>query len=63
VDVFRPREEVPGIVDDVLEREDVATVWLQLGIRHDDAGARVEESGRNFVQDKCIKVEHSRLVD
>jgi predicted CoA-binding protein len=36
---------------------------LQLGISHDDAGAHVEESGRRFVQDKCIKVEHARLVD
>ncbi|WP_227130582.1 CoA-binding protein [Halorubellus salinus] len=63
VDVFRPGDEAPGIVDAVLEREDVETVWLQLGITNDDAGRRVEESGRNFVQDRCIKVEHSRLVD
>lgn len=63
VDVFRPSDEVPGIVDEVLEREDVESVWLQLGISHDDAGARVEESGRQFVQDECIKVEHARLVD
>ncbi|WP_323677386.1 CoA-binding protein [Halorubellus sp. PRR65] len=63
VDVFRPSDEVPEIVDAVLEREDVATVWLQLGITHEDAGRRVEESGRSFVQDRCVKVEHSRLVD
>lgn len=63
VDVFRPSDEVPQIVDEVLEREDVESVWLQLGIRHEDAGARVEESGRQFVQDECIKVEHARLAD
>lgn len=63
VDVFRPSAEVSGIVDEVLARDDVATVWLQLNIRDDEAGARVEESGRAFVQDKCIKVEHGRLVD
>ena len=63
VDVFRPSDEAPGIVDAVLDRDDVETVWLQLGITNDDAGRRVEESGRNFVQDRCIKVEHSRLVD
>ncbi|NHN40039.1 CoA-binding protein [Halorubellus sp. JP-L1] len=62
VDVFRPSDEVPGIVDEVLAREDVDAVWLQLGISHDEAGTRVEESGRAFVQDTCIKVEHSRLV-
>jgi predicted CoA-binding protein len=62
VDVFRPSEEVSGIVDEVLERDDVAAVWLQLNIRDDEAGERVEASGREFVQDRCIKVEHQRLV-
>lgn len=62
VDVFRPSEEVSGIVDEVLAREDVDAVWLQLGIRDDEAGERVEASGRRFVQDRCIKVEHGRLL-
>jgi hypothetical protein len=61
VDVFRPSDEVPGIVDQVLERDDVNTVWLQLGIRHDEAGERVRASGRTFVQDECLKVVHRRL--
>jgi predicted CoA-binding protein len=62
VDVFRPSEEAPGIVDEVLARDDIEGVWLQLNIRNDGAGARVEDSGRQFVQDRCIKVEHQRLV-
>jgi predicted CoA-binding protein len=62
VDVFRPSDEVSGIVDEVLDREDAETVWLQLGITDDAAGERVEESGRNFVQDRCLKVEHRRLL-
>jgi predicted CoA-binding protein len=61
VDVFRPSEEVPVIVDAALERDDVETVWLQLGITDVDAGDRVEASGRRFVQDRCMKVEHQRL--
>ena len=61
VDVFRPSDEAPDIVDQVLARDDVDTVWLQLGIRHDEAGERVRDSGRTFVQDKCLKVEHQRL--
>lgn len=63
VDVFRPGEEADGIVDEVLERDDVKAVWLQLGIRNDEAGRRVEESGRLFVQDRCLKTEHGRLAD
>ncbi|QPV63556.1 CoA-binding protein [Halosimplex litoreum] len=61
VDVFRPTDEVPGIVDEALGRDDVGTVWLQLGIIHDDAGERAEAAGRHFVQDRCLKVEHGRL--
>ena len=62
VDVFRPSDEVAGIVDEVLERDDVDAVWLQLGISDDESGERVRDSGREFVQDNCIKVEHQRLA-
>ena len=61
VDVFRPSEEVPGIVDEVLELDDVQALWLQLGIADDEAAARAEDAGLLVVQNKCIKVEHSRL--
>ena len=62
VDVFRPSDEVPGIVDDALERDDVDALWLQLGIERDDAASRAEDAGLRVVQDRCMKVEHSRLV-
>jgi predicted CoA-binding protein len=62
VDVFRPSEEVAGIVEEVLEREDVEVVWTQNGIRDREAGERVEESGRQYVEDRCLKVEHQRLT-
>ncbi|MFB6142727.1 MAG: CoA-binding protein [Halorientalis sp.] len=61
VDVFRPSEEVPGIVDAVLERDDVKVLWLQLGITDDEAAARAEDAGLQVVQDHCLKVEHQRL--
>ncbi len=61
VDVFRPSAEVGGIVESVLDRSDVDTVWLQLGIRNDRAGRQIRKSGRQFVQDSCLKVEHRRL--
>lgn len=62
VDVFRPSDEAPGIVDEVLERDDVDTVWLQLGIRNDAAAEKAESAGLQFVQDRCLKVEYQRLV-
>ena len=62
VDVFRPSDEVAGIVDEVLERPDAGVVWTQLGIRDDEAAARAEAAGREVVQDRCLKVEHQRLL-
>jgi hypothetical protein len=67
VNVFRPSEEVPGIVEQVIDRKesrgDVQAIWLQLGISHDEAAARAEDAGLRVVQDRCMKVEHGRLVE
>ena len=62
LDVFRPSDEVAGIVDEALTREDIAVIWLQLGIHDDEAVARAEAAGRQVVQDRCMKVAHQRLV-
>lgn len=62
LDVFRPAAEVPDIVDAAIDRGDVETIWLQLGIRHDAAAKRAETAGMRVVQDRCIKVEHHRLL-
>jgi predicted CoA-binding protein len=37
-------------------------IWLQLGIRDDEARALTAASGIIFVMDKCIKQEHTRLL-
>lgn len=62
VDVFRPSEEVPGIVDEALERDDAGVIWTQLGIRHEEAVRRAEQGGKRVVEDRCLKVEHQRLM-
>jgi len=62
VNVFRPSEEVSGIVDEAIQRDDVLVVWTQLGIRDAAAATRAEEAGKTVVQDRCMKVEHGRLV-
>ena len=66
VDVFRPSEEAGGIVDTAIERAerlgDVSAVWLQLDITDAAAAERAADAGLDFVQDKCLKVEHQRLV-
>lgn len=62
VDVFRPSDEVPGIVAEAIERADVRVIWLQQGITHDEAAAEAETAGIDVVQDRCLKVEHQRLA-
>lgn len=62
LEVFRPSEEVSDIVDAAIDRGDVETIWLQLGIRNDEAVARARDAGIAVVQDRCMKVEHRRLL-
>lgn len=62
VDIFRPSDEVGGIADEAVERDDVQVVWTQLGIRDRDAGERVEAAGKRYVEDRCLKVEYQRLM-
>ena len=59
--LFRPSDEVAGIVDAALEREDVRVIWTQLGIRDEKAASRAERAGVTVVHDRCMKVEHQRL--
>ena len=62
VDVFRPSEEVAGIIDEALDHEALEVVWTQLGVRDPDAGERVEAAGKRYVEDRCLKVEYQRLA-
>ena len=62
VEIFRPSEEVPGIVEEALDRGDVKAIWMQPGIRNDEAARTAEAAGVDVVQDRCMKVEHGRLV-
>jgi len=61
VDVFRRSELVGPHIGEAIER-DVATVWLQLGIHDSAAEARARDHGITVVTDRCIAVEHRRLL-
>ncbi len=60
VDIFRRPAEIPAVVDEAIELGAKA-IWLQLGLRDDDAAARARAAGIAFVQDRCIKMEHCRF--
>src|SRR5215218_5922476 len=70
---FKNLADVPGEIDLVnvfrrpqfcadVTREAIAKgakgVWLQAGIRNEDAQRLAEDAGVDFVQDRCIMVEH-----
>lgn len=62
VQIFRPSEEVPEIVEEALDRDDVKAIWMQPGIRNDEAARTAEAAGVDVVQDRCMKVEHGQLI-
>jgi hypothetical protein len=59
LDVFRRSERIPEIADEILalppERRP-RVVWLQSGIRHETAAARLHAAGITVVQDACLGV-------
>src|SRR5579884_3107793 len=60
VDVFRPAAETPAIVDDAIAIG-APVVWMQLGIRNDEAAARAEQAGIEVIMNRCPKIEFGRL--
>jgi predicted CoA-binding protein len=61
VDVFRRREDLPGVLDDVLALDGVRTLWLQFGLFDEEVARRAEAAGLEVVMDRCLKVEHARF--
>ncbi len=61
VDVFRRSEFVPPIAEQAVALGAKA-LWLQLGVRHDQAAALARDKGLLVVQDLCIKVMHHKLL-
>lgn len=60
VDVFRRPEAIPEVVDQAIE-VGAKVVWLQLGLRHDEAAQKAVDAGLQVVQNRCLKIEHARF--
>lgn len=61
VDVFRPSEDVPNYVGDVLAKKP-KVFWLQLGIENKAAEEKVASAGIKVVYNRCLMQEHKRLL-
>ena len=60
VEIFRSSDQVPPIVEDAIAIG-VPVVWMQLGIRNDEAAAGAEAAGIEVVMNRCPKIEYGRL--
>jgi predicted CoA-binding protein len=63
VDVFRRPEAVAGIVAETLALSPrPRAIWTQLDIVDEAAAEKAQAAGMSVVMDRCIKVEHQRLI-
>ena len=59
VDVFRPSKEVLAIAEDTV-KIGAKVLWLQLGIRDENAKELVEKNHIGYVENKCTKMEYQK---
>jgi predicted CoA-binding protein len=61
VDVFRRREHLPSVLTDTIA-VGAKTLWLQQGLTDDDVARDGAAAGLQVVMDRCLKVDHARLL-
>lgn len=60
VEIFRSSAEAGPIADEAA-RLGAKVVWMQIGVRNDEAAARAEAAGLEVVMNRCPKIEFARL--
>jgi uncharacterized protein len=62
VDIFRASQFARGIVEEALAMKPRPwVIWMQLGVRNDDAARLAEANGLKVVMNRCPKIEYGRL--
>jgi predicted CoA-binding protein len=62
VDVFRASQFALPIVAEALKLDPrPQVIWMQLGVRNDEAAAKAEAAGIKVVMNRCPKIEYGRL--
>lgn len=65
INIFRPSEEVPSIVDQAIQLKKQHgkpyAIWMQLGITNQQAAEKAKKAGLTVIMNKCMRVEHRQL--
>jgi hypothetical protein len=61
VDCFRKPGEIPPIARDAVAIG-ARVLWMQLGIRNDQAAKIALDAGLDVVMNRCVKIEHARIL-
>jgi len=61
VDVFRKSDAVDEVAQEAIAIK-AKLIWLQLGIRNPGAEDRARDAGLTVIADRCLMVEHRRLL-
>jgi len=62
LNIFRPSHDVPAVVKDALQKDGIKVIWMQEGIYSEEAERMALEKGIEVVYNRCMMVEHARLV-
>ena len=60
VDVFRPSKEAYAIAEDTV-KIGAKVLWLQLGIRDEEAKKLMHKNNIDYIENKCTKMEYQNL--
>lgn len=61
VDCFRKSPEIPPLAEDAIAIG-AKVLWMQLGIVNQEAAGRAVAAGLDVVMNRCVKIEHARLL-
>lgn len=60
VDLFQRAEKTPSYARQAAEIK-AKVVWLQLGVMNNETERIAKDAGMDYVEDRCMKIEHSRI--
>jgi predicted CoA-binding protein len=61
VDCFRKAADILPIAHEAVAKG-ARVLWMQLGIRNEDAARIALDAGLEVVMDRCVKIEHARIL-